>query len=73
MTSIADEIACHSRAVGDVTARATRVRDTARAWAAFWDGHVDLDALAWEVTDLLAELDERDARVAGATAHATGW
>lgn len=73
VTSIADEIACHSRAVGDVTARATRVRDTARAWAAFWDRPVDLDALAWEVTDLLAELDERDARVAGATAHATRW
>jgi transposase len=71
VTSIADEIACHSRAVGDVTARASRVRDTARAWVAFWDGYIDLDALAWELSDLLAELDERDARVASAGEQAT--
>jgi transposase len=73
VSSIADEIAAHTRAVHDVTDRATCVRDTARQWAAFWDGHVDLDALAWEVTDLLAELDEHDARVAGATAQATRY
>lgn len=73
VTSIADEIACHSRAVGDVNARATRVRDTARAWVAFWDGHVDLDALAWELTDLLDELADLDGRVAGAGDQATRW
>lgn len=73
VSSIADEIAGHTRGMTDVTARATRVRDTARAWAAFWDGHVDLDALAWELSDLLAELAERDARVAGAGAQATRW
>ena len=73
VTSIADEVACHSRAVGDVTARATRVRDTARAWVAFWDGHVDLDALAWELTDLLDELAWLDARVTGAGDQATRW
>ena len=71
--SITDEIAAHTRGVGDVTARATKVRDTARDWAAFWHGHLDLDALAWEVTDLLDELAELDARVAGAGAQATRW
>jgi transposase len=70
VASIADEIAAHTRAVREVSARATRVRDTARQWAAFWAGHVDLDALAWELTDLLAELDEQEARVAGASGQA---
>lgn len=73
VASIADEIACHSRGVSDVTARATRVRDTARAWVAFWDGHVDLDALAWELADLLDHLGDLDARVAGAGGQATRW
>jgi hypothetical protein len=54
--TIADEIAAHSRGVRDVTVRATRVRDGARDWVAFWDGHLDLDGL--------------DARVAGAGAQA---
>ncbi len=73
VASIADEIAGHTRAVTDVTARATRVRDTARDWAAFWDGHVDLDALAWELGDLLDELAAHDSRVATASTQATRW
>jgi transposase len=73
VASIADEIAAHSRGVRDVTARAARVRDTARAWVAFWQGHIDLDALAWELGDLLDELAELDNRVAGAGAQATRW
>jgi transposase len=73
LSSIADEIAAHSRAVNDVHARATRVRDSARDWVAFWAGHLDLDALAWELGDLLDELAELDARVAGAGAYATHW
>ncbi len=71
VATIADEIAAHSRGVRDVTVRATRVRDSARDWVAFWDGHLDLDALAWGLADLLDELDGLDARVAGAGAQAT--
>lgn len=68
VATIADEIAAHTRGVRNVTGRAARVRDTAAAWATFWDGHLDLDALAWEVADLLDELRDHDARVAGAGA-----
>jgi transposase len=71
VSSIADEIAGHTRGLRDVTARATRVRDSARDWAAFWDGHLDLEALAWELGDLLDELAELEARVLNAGAQAT--
>ncbi|MDP8969673.1 MAG: IS110 family transposase [Actinomycetota bacterium] len=73
VATIAEEIAAHSRGVRDVTVRAIRVRDSARDWVAFWDGHIDLDALAWELADLLDELAGLDARVAGAGAQATRW
>ncbi len=63
VATITDEIAAHSRGVRDVTARATPVRDSARDWVAFWIGHIDPDALAWELADLLDELAGLDVRV----------
>lgn len=73
VATIADEIAGHTRGVRNVTSRAARVRDTAGQWAAFWEGHLDLDALAWEVAELLDELADHDARIARAGAQATHW
>jgi len=65
--SISDVIAAHTRGVNDVDDRAERVRDAARSWCEFWDGHLDLDALAWETTELLDDLAAADARVERAT------
>lgn len=73
LSSIADEIAAHSRAVTDVADRAAQVRTAARVWVQFWDGHLELDALAWELTEILDEYTDRYARVDRATAEATRW
>jgi transposase len=64
-------VAEHTRAVPDVPARAEAVRAAAAAWAAFWQGRLDLDALAWEVAEQLRDYDEAQARVARATQAAT--
>jgi transposase len=66
-------VAEHTRAVADVPARVEQVRAAAGAWAGFWDGHLDLDALAEDVTDLLSDAAAVDQRVARATARATGY
>ena len=42
-------------------------------WAAFWDGHLDLDALAADVTEHLTDLSDEQARVARVSAQATRW
>jgi Transposase len=39
-------VAEHTRGVPDVPARVEAIRAAARNWARFWDGHLDLDALA---------------------------
>ncbi|AIH18769.1 hypothetical protein IQ44_16555 [Mycobacterium tuberculosis] len=42
---------------------AEAIKTAATGWAAFWDGHLDLDALAVDVTDHLSDLtDDRCAR-----------
>jgi len=65
---------CHQRLrnAGDADARAERIRDMAAGWAGFWNGRVDLDALAWETTELLGDIAAADARVDRATEHARG-
>ena len=40
----------------------------AAGWAAYWRGRVDLDALAWETTELLGDI--ADARIDRATGQA---
>ncbi len=45
----------------------------ARDWAVFWDGRLDLDALAFDVTEHLADLAAASARVDRATAVATAF
>jgi transposase len=66
-SSISDVVAAHTRGVGNVDERAVNIRAAARAWAEFWDGHVDLDALAWETAELLDDYAAAHARLERAT------
>jgi transposase len=70
-TTIAEVIAAHTRGVSDVARRAERIRDAAVAWVGFWDGRLDLDALEWELTELLDDYDTARERIARATAEMT--
>lgn len=63
-------VALHTRGVGDVPARVEAIRSSAAAWAAFWDGHLDLDALAFDVTEHLTDMADAKARTERATAQA---
>jgi len=63
-------VAEHTRAVPDVLGRAERIRAAAAAWADFWDGHLDLDALAWEVAEHLTDMAITIERIGRATARA---
>jgi transposase len=58
------------RRPGDVDRRAERIRAAADGWATFWHGRLDLDALAWEVTELLGDLAAADARIDRAATQA---
>ena len=64
--SIAELVAAHSRD-RDPPAVPTRIRDAARGWLLFWKGRLDLDALAWEVGELLCDIEIADASHATAT------
>jgi hypothetical protein len=66
---IAELVAGHSRD-RQPPRRAERIRDGARGWLGFWSGHLDLDALAWEVCELLDDIAAADAAVARAAGHA---
>jgi transposase len=66
-------IAAHTRGVDNTPARAQAVKDAAAGWAAFWDGHLDLDALTVDVIEHLTDLTDDQARVARFTAHSTRW
>jgi transposase len=65
--SISDVVASNTRGVDDVEERVARIRAAARSWCEFWAAHLDLDALAWETTELLDDLAAADARVERAT------
>jgi transposase len=69
-TSIAQLCRQRLRRPGDVNRRAERIRAAANGWAMFWHGRLDLDALAWEITELLGDIAAADARIARATGHA---
>lgn len=69
LSTIADVVAAHTRAVHHVARRAERIRDGARVWSRFWAGRLDLDALAWETTELLGDLDAAEARIGRAEAE----
>jgi transposase len=67
-SSLTAVVAEHTRGVGDVPARVEEIRSAAAAWAHFWAGHLDLEALAWDVSEHLADMAVADARIERATA-----
>jgi transposase len=69
--TIAEVIAANTRGVTDVHRRAERIREAARAWVEFWDGRLDLDAIEWELTELLDDYDTAQQRIGRATAEMT--
>lgn len=69
--SITDLVDRHTRDT-DPRRRAERIRDAASGWAGFWDGRLDLDALAWETTAMLDDIATADQRHATAASHAIG-
>lgn len=68
LSSITDVVAANTKGVSDANRRAERIRGAARAWATFWDGHLDLDALGWETAELLDDVASAQARLARAEA-----
>jgi transposase len=69
LCSITELVAAHSRD-RDPARRAERIRDAARGWLSFWKGRLDLETLAWEVAELVADIEIADASHASATAKA---
>lgn len=70
-TTIAEVIAANTRGVSDVARRAERIRDAAAAWVGFWDRRLDLDALEWELVELLDDYDTARQRIDRATVEMT--
>jgi hypothetical protein len=56
-----------ARGVADVPDRVEAIRSDGAAWAALWDGHLDLDALAFDVTEHLTDMADAKARTERAT------
>jgi len=71
--SLTAVVAEHTRAVPDVPARVDQIRAAATAWARFWDGRLDLDALAWDVSEHLSDYHAALERVARATTQANAY
>jgi hypothetical protein len=67
--SITETVATHTRD-HDPARRAERIRHAARGWLRFWHGRLDLDHLAWEVGELLDDIEIADARHRNATLKA---
>jgi transposase len=66
-------VAEHTRGVADTPARAEAIKTAAAGWARFWHGRLDLDALAVDVTEHLADLAAAQARIDRATEQARTW
>ena len=71
--SVTALVAEHTRDVPAVPARAEAIRGAAEAWARFWTGRLDLDELAWQVSEHLSDLELAAARIDRATALATDY
>lgn len=68
--SIADIVAAHSRDKRPER-RAERIRDAAGGWLRYWAGRLDVDAVAWEVSELLDDIDAADAAIVRSSEHAS--
>jgi transposase len=71
--SLTAVVAEHTGDVPDVPARAEAIRDAAGAWARFWQGRLDLDELAWAVSEHLGDLQVVAGRIDRATTLATDY
>ena len=61
-SSVTAVVAEHTRGVGDCQARVEAIRSGAAAWVHFWAGHLDLDALTWDVSEHLVDMAMATAR-----------
>jgi hypothetical protein len=59
LDTVTEVVAAHSRDRRPER-RAERIRSGARGWLRFWRGHLDVDALAWEVSELIEDVDAAD-------------
>jgi hypothetical protein len=71
--SVTALVAEHTREVPTVSARAEAIRGAAEAWARFWTGRLDMDELAWQVSEHLSDLELAATRIDRATALATDY
>lgn len=69
-STLTAEVAQHTRGVPDVPARVEKIRIAAASWSGFWDGNLDLDALAWEVSEHLADMAIAEQQISRATTQA---
>ena len=67
--TIADIVAAHSHD-RQPERRAQRIRSAAGGWLRFWAGRLDIDALAWEVEELLGDIGAADAAIARSSQYA---
>jgi transposase len=66
-------VAEHTRGVANVPDRAEAIRRHAAAWEKFWTGRLDLDALAFDVTEHLTDLTIAEQRIARVTQLASRY
>jgi len=69
-SSVTGVVAAHTRGVPDVDARAEKIRAAAARTAQFWEGHLDLDALAWETSEHLRDITIAAEQIERATVQA---
>ncbi|MEI2732707.1 MAG: IS110 family transposase [Dermatophilaceae bacterium] len=69
-SSVTAVVAAHTRGVPGVADRAGAIRSAAAAWVEFWDGRLDLDALAWETSEHLHDMALAGEQIERATAQA---
>ena len=69
-SSLTAVVAAHTRGVSGVAERAGAIRAAAAAWVEFWDGRLDLDALAWETTEHLHDITIASEQIERATTQA---
>jgi|CXWK01.1.fsa_nt_gi transposase len=67
--SITEIVAKYSKSPNPAR-RADKIREAAGGWALFWMGRLDLDALAWEVGQMLDDIEIADRNQRAATTQA---
>ena len=69
-SSVTAVVAAHTRGVPGVAERAGAIRVAAAAWVEFWDGRLDLEALAWETAEHLRDITIASEQIERATTQA---